>query len=171
MIKRQLELWIPVRTTVSTFTKILEEDERIQELLKNNKCPVMLKRDFPDAVQWMTLDAVVFDPTKPHGFITGLTRTNDGYMVSLEMADHYKLMYTALEKESDKLVVWPMLLVGGVDQFKIIKFYLYDLEQLKQLTLGCVWRDGPRPYDGNEVERILDKYGMFKEEDNNKEEN
>lgn len=165
MIKRQLELWIPVRTTVSTFTKILEEDERIQCLLNMNKCPIMLTREIPDGSQLLTL-GVGFDPTKPHGFIKEFTRTDDGYIVSIEVRDNYEQLYTALERESNKLVVWPALLVGGDDHFKIIKFYLYDLERLKQLTLGCVWRDGPRPYDGNEVERILDKYGMFKEEDN-----
>lgn len=104
-------------------------DERIQELLKTEHLRIKMYDDQCDASE--PLRYFIPDPSKPHGMMCSIEKTDEGYFCNVKIPEQY----TELFKIYEHPVVHPMCTYMEAvtnPRFRIVFFKIYEIKLLKR---------------------------------------
>ena len=104
-------------------------DERIQDLLNTEHLLIKMYDDQCDTDE--PLRYFIPDPTKPHGRMYSIEKTDEGYFCNVKIPEQYTAIFNCYEHP----VVHPMCTYMEAvtnPRFRIVFFKIYEIVELKK---------------------------------------
>ena len=127
-METKLPIVFSKRTTPEIVDQIIS-DEHIQELLKAGHLRIKMYDDQCSASE--PLRYFTPDPSKPHGIMCSIEKTDDGYFCNVKIPEPYQDVFNCYNNP----VVHPMCTYMATisnPRFRIVFFKIYEINLLKQ---------------------------------------
>lgn len=124
----KLPIMFSKRITPESVVQMIA-DERIQELLKTEHLRIKMYDDQCDASE--PLRYFIPDPSKPHGRMCSIEKTDKGYFCNVKIPEQYTELFNCYEQP----VVHPMCTYMEAvtnPRFRIVFFKIYEIKLLKR---------------------------------------
>lgn len=127
-----METKLPIMFSKRITPELVDQmisDERIQELLKTEHLLTKMYDYQCNASQ--PLRYFMPDPTKPHGIMCSIEKTDEGYFCNVKIPEQYVEFFNCYAHP----VVHPMCTYMEAitnPRFRIVFFKIYEIEQLKR---------------------------------------
>lgn len=128
MIQIKLPIMFSKRITPEIVDQMIA-DERIRELLKTEHLRIKMYDDQCDTSE--PLRYFIPDPSKPHGMMCSIEKTNEGYFCNVKIPEQYTELFNCYEQP----VVHPMCTYMEAvtnPRFRIVFFKIYEIKLLKR---------------------------------------